>query len=80
MHFKAIFFFLKPILQQLPLPLSAVPFRRLISPNLSQKDLFLMLGLGDGFVFAAMIGTVAITLVCVIFGAINWNKGTGENK
>ena len=39
-----------------------------------------MLGLGDGFVFAAMIGTVAITLVCVIFGAINWNKGTGDDK
>ena len=39
-----------------------------------------MLGLGDGFVLAAMVGTVAITLVCVIYGALNWNSGTGENK
>lgn len=39
-----------------------------------------MLGLGDGFVLAAMVGTVAITLVCVIFGALNWNSGAGENK
>lgn len=39
-----------------------------------------MLGLGDGFVFAAMIGTVAVTLVCVIFGAVSWNSGAGEDK
>lgn len=39
-----------------------------------------MLGLGDGFVLAAMIGTVAITLVCVIFGVLNWNSGTEDEK
>ena len=40
-----------------------------------------MLGLGDVFVLAAMVGTIAVTLVCVIFGAVNWNSGTeGDNK
>ena len=39
-----------------------------------------MLGLGDGFVLAAMVGTIGITLICVVFGALNWNSGTGENK
>ena len=30
---------------------------------------------------AAMVGTIAVTLVCVIFGAVNWNSGTeGDNK
>ncbi len=39
-----------------------------------------MLGLGDGFVLAAMVGTIVITLVCVVFGTLNWNSGTGEDK
>lgn len=39
-----------------------------------------MLGLGDGFVAAAIIGNVIITVVCVIFGALNWNSGSGDEK
>lgn len=39
-----------------------------------------MLGLGDCFVFAAVIGTVLITLICVVFGAVNWNSGTGDSR
>ena len=39
-----------------------------------------MLGLGDSYVLAAVIGTVLITLVCVVFGAVNWNSGTGDSK
>ena len=39
-----------------------------------------VLGLGDWFVVAAMAGSVLITVVCVIFGIINWNSGTGEEK
>lgn len=39
-----------------------------------------MLGLGDGFVLAAVIGNAVITLICVVFGIINWNKGAGENQ
>ena len=34
-----------------------------------------MLGLGDGWILAAMIGCVAATVVGVIYGAVNWNRG-----
>ena len=43
----------------------------------SQSVLF---GLGDWSVAAAMAGSVLITVVCVIFGVINWNSGTEEEK
>jgi hypothetical protein len=39
-----------------------------------------MLGLGDGLVLAAIIGNVAITAICVIFGVLNWNSGAGDNQ
>lgn len=39
-----------------------------------------MLGLGDVFVLSAIIGNVVITAVCVIFGALNWNSGAGDDK
>ena len=39
-----------------------------------------MLGLGDVFVLGAMVDTIAVTLVCIIFGAINWNSGTEGDK
>ena len=39
-----------------------------------------MLGLGDGFVLAAVAGNVVITVVCVIFGALNWNSGAGDDQ
>lgn len=34
-----------------------------------------MLGIEDGWVFAAYILSIASTLLCVIYGAINWNRG-----
>lgn len=37
-----------------------------------------MLGLGDWFVFAAMMGSILITAVCVVFGIITWNSGTED--
>ena len=52
-------------------------FREEESIMASQSVLF---GLGDWFVFAAMVGSALITVVCVIFGIINWNSGTGEEK
>ena len=39
-----------------------------------------MLGLGDVFVLSAIIGSAAITAVCVVFGVINWNSGAGDDK
>ena len=39
-----------------------------------------MLGLGDAFVLAAVAGNVLITAVCVIFGALTWNSGAGDNN
>ena len=40
-----------------------------------------MLGLGDWFVVAAMVGNLLITAVCVVFGIITWNSGTeGKDK
>lgn len=39
-----------------------------------------MLGLGDAFVLAAVAGSVLITLVCVVFGALNWNSGAGDEQ
>ena len=48
--------------------------------KIHQERFCIMLGLGDGFVLGAMLGTIAITLVCVVFGAINWNSGTGDDS
>ena len=39
-----------------------------------------MLGLGDGYVAAAIIGNVIITVACIVFGALNWNSGSGDEK
>ena len=38
-----------------------------------------MLGLGDGWVLAAFIVIIASTLLCVIYGILNWNKGSNES-
>ena len=37
-----------------------------------------MLGLGDISILAAMVGSIVAALVCVIYGAVNWNRGSGE--
>lgn len=39
-----------------------------------------MLGLGDLSIAAAMLGSVAAALVCVIYGAVNWNRGYGGEE
>ena len=37
-----------------------------------------MLGLGDGWVFAAYILCVLSAILCLVYGIINWNKGAEE--
>lgn len=39
-----------------------------------------MLGLGDLSIFLAMIGSVAVTAVCVVYGIVNWNRGDEDQK
>ena len=38
-----------------------------------------MFGLGDTAITLAMIGCIASTAVCVVYGAINWNRGDNQN-
>lgn len=33
-----------------------------------------VLGLTDPIIISAYLGCILITLICVIYGAINWNK------
>jgi hypothetical protein len=37
-----------------------------------------MLGLGDWWIVAAVVGSVAVSAVGVIYGAMRWNKGGDE--
>jgi hypothetical protein len=37
-----------------------------------------MLGLSDASVWLAVIGSIVSAAVCIIYGAVNWNKGNGE--
>ena len=39
-----------------------------------------MLGFGDGYILAAFLGSIVITAVGVIYGAVNWNKGSEDGK
>lgn len=34
-----------------------------------------MLGIKDGWVLAAYVLSILSTLLCVVYGLINWNKG-----
>ena len=34
-----------------------------------------MLGLGDTSVFIAYVLSIACTLLCIVYGAVNWNRG-----
>ena len=36
-----------------------------------------MLGLGDWYIVGAVLGSVAVFAIGVIYGAVNWNKGGG---
>lgn len=38
-----------------------------------------MLGLEDPWIIAAYLGSIGATLLCVVYGALNWNKGA-ENE
>ena len=37
-----------------------------------------MLGLGDIWIVAAVLGSIAVSAVGIIYGALNWNKGGGK--
>lgn len=39
-----------------------------------------MLGLGDGWVAAAYWGTIAIAVVCIVYGVLTWNRSDEEEK
>ncbi|MDR0933074.1 MAG: hypothetical protein LBM70_08675 [Victivallales bacterium] len=39
-----------------------------------------MFGLGDWQIAAALIGCVGITLFGVIYGSVNWNRGSDPRK
>ncbi len=39
-----------------------------------------MLGLGDGWVAAAYMANIAAAVVCVVYGAINWNKSDEDDN
>ena len=39
-----------------------------------------MFGLGDTAIACAMILCVASAVVCVIYGAVNWNSSDDESK
>lgn len=34
-----------------------------------------MLGLGDGWILAAVLGSVGVSVFGVVYGALRWNKG-----
>ena len=38
-----------------------------------------MLGLGDVYIAGAVLGSIAASVLGVIYGALRWNKG-GEEK
>jgi hypothetical protein len=42
----------------------------------------MLLGMSDPWVAAAYLANIVVTLVCVIYGAVNYNKGddSGEVK
>ena len=39
-----------------------------------------MLGLGDGWVAAAFIANIVAVLVCIVYGAVNWNRSDEEEE
>jgi hypothetical protein len=39
----------------------------------------MVLGIEDPWVWGAYIGSVLVMLLCVVYGALNWNKG-GEDE
>jgi len=39
----------------------------------------MVLGIEDPWILSAYIGCILVTLLCVIYGILNWNKG-GEDE
>ena len=39
-----------------------------------------MLGLGDFWVSSVFIPIILSTLLCVVYGAMNWNKGAKDDE
>jgi len=39
-----------------------------------------MLGLGDFWVSSVFILIILSTLLCVVYGAVNWNKGAKDDE
>lgn len=40
-----------------------------------------MFGLGDWYIVGAVLGSIAVSAVGVVYGAINWNRsGSEEDK
>lgn len=39
----------------------------------------MVLGIEDPWVWGAYIGSILVMLLCVVYGALNWNKG-GEDE
>jgi len=39
----------------------------------------LVLGIDDPWIWGAYIGCILVTLLCVVYGILNWNKG-GEDE
>ena len=40
-----------------------------------------MLGLGDWYIVGAVLGSVVVSAVGVVYGAVNWNRsGSGDEK
>ncbi len=38
-----------------------------------------MLGFGDVYILAAFLGSIAVTVIAVIYGTVKWNAGSGGN-
>ena len=49
-----------------------IPFRR--KKSSTEAKIEIMFGLGDISIAIAMLGSVAVTGVCLVYGIINWNK------
>mgnify|MGYP007050237420 FL=1 len=39
----------------------------------------LVLGIDDHWIWGAYVGCILVTLLCVVYGILNWNKG-GEDE
>lgn len=40
----------------------------------------MVLGIDDPWVWGAYVGSILVTLLCVVYGIINWNKGGDDEE